>query len=228
MKKNLMVIGCLLLFMAGGADAIAGPNRSEKPAIMSAARPLSEILNPDGTVNLGRGSSGSFDPRGFRMIAAPRQAPRFMPEPISTAINQTGGIAVSADGYWDTRFAIPGANGYVVALVAYDGNLYAGGKFRSIGGVMANNIAKWDGTSWSALGSGITGYEYDTGVHAHAVSGTNLYAGGHFRTAGGVAANYVAKWDGTNWSALGSGLDDSVNVLAVSMATDARRNGRGT
>ena len=39
------------------------------------------------------------------------------------------------------------------------------------------------------------------------MSGTNLYAGGGFTTAGGVPANYIAKWDGSAWSALGSGMD---------------------
>ena len=42
-----------------------------------------------------------------------------------------------------------------------------------------------------------------------AVSGTDVYAGGDF-TAGGVNANRIAKWDGTSWSALGTGIIDSV------------------
>ena len=29
-----------------------------------------------------------------------------------------------------------------------------------------------------------------------------------FTTAGGVAANYIAKWNGSAWSALGSGMDN--------------------
>ena len=43
----------------------------------------------------------------------------------------------------------------------------------------------------------------------------NLYAGGQFTTAGGTSANYVAKWDGNNWSALGSGTSFWVYALAV-------------
>ena len=42
-------------------------------------------------------------------------------------------------------------------------------------------------------------------VNALAVSGTNLYAGGCFTTAGGVPANNIAKWNGSAWSALGRG-----------------------
>jgi hypothetical protein len=34
----------------------------------------------------------------------------------------------------------------------------------------------------------------------------NLYATGLFQNAGGIATNYIAKWDGANWSALGAGL----------------------
>ena len=95
---------------------------------------------------------------------------------------------------------------WVYALAVSGTNLYAGGYFTTAGGVPANNIAKWDGSAWSALGSGMGGIRVYA-VYALAVSGTNLYAGGNFTTAGGVPANYIAKWDGSAWSALGSGMD---------------------
>ena len=44
-------------------------------------------------------------------------------------------------------------------------------------------------------------------VRALAVSGSDLYAGGSFTTAGGSAANRIAKWNGSGWSALGSGMN---------------------
>ena len=47
--------------------------------------------------------------------------------------------------------------------------------------------------------------------NALAVSGSDLYAGGGFTTAGGSAANYIAKWDGSSWSALGSGMNGAVS-----------------
>jgi len=79
------------------------------------------------------------------------------------------------------------------------------------GVVTVNRIVKWDGSSWSALGSGMSG-----GVYALAVSGSDLYAGGSFTNAGGSAANGIAKWNGSAWSALGSGMNNTVWALAVS------------
>ena len=50
---------------------------------------------------------------------------------------------------------IPGTNGTVNATaVDGSGNLYIGGSFTFVGTVAANRIAEWNGTSWSALGSG--------------------------------------------------------------------------
>src|SRR6185369_7682110 len=52
-------------------------------------------------------------------------------------------------------------------------------------------------------------------VLALAVIGTDLYVGGNFLTAGGLAANHVARWDGVSWHALGAGLNGDVLALAV-------------
>ena len=53
-------------------------------------------------------------------------------------------------------------------------------------------------------------------VYALAVSGPNLYAGGVFTTAGGTNASSIAKWDGSKWMVLGSGLNNPVTVLVAS------------
>ena len=101
---------------------------------------------------------------------------------------------------------LPGVDKTVYAMTADDsGNLYVGGDFTIAGSVFATNIAKWNGSTWSALGSGVSGR-----VNVLAVSGTNLYVGGNFTNAGGVTANYVAKWDGSAWSALGSGMGGGI------------------
>ena len=91
--------------------------------------------------------------------------------------------------------------------------IYLGGTFTKMGGgagTSANNIARWNGSSWAALGTGM-----DNSVFALTMWGGNLYAGGGFSTAGGVAANNIAKWNGASWSALSVGTDMTVYSLCV-------------
>jgi hypothetical protein len=72
---------------------------------------------------------------------------------------------------------------------------------------------KKNSSGLSSLGS------YSYGVYALAVSGSNLYVGGQFDTAGGVGVAHIAEWDGSAWSALSSarsGMENAVDALAVS------------
>lgn len=110
-----------------------------------------------------------------------------------------------------------GMSSDVHALAVSGNNLYAGGTFTTAGGVTVNGIARWNGSSWSALSAGVRQVTGTSGaVYALAVSGTDLYAGGNFRTAGAIPASSVAKWNGSTWSALGSGMNAGVFALAVS------------
>ncbi len=116
---------------------------------------------------------------------------------------------------WNGNWAAigTGTNDIVYTLALQDSNLFAGGRFDSAGGTRANGIAKWDGTGWSALGSGVGGqFPY---VYTLAFSGTDLYAGGNFATAGEDSAGRVARWDGSSWSALGNGLNGPIYSLVV-------------
>lgn len=95
--------------------------------------------------------------------------------------------------------------------VAANGDVYAGGDFTSIGGVSANRIAKWNGSSWSALGTGLNGICYKI---LPAPDG-GIYVCGDFTTAGGSSRNYIAHYDGSSWNALGSGMNASTRDLAM-------------
>lgn len=93
--------------------------------------------------------------------------------------------------------------------------LYVGGIFDAAGGVSVNNVARWKDSHWTAVGDGPT----NGGVNSFAVfddgSGKVLYAGGAFTTIGGVAANHIARWNGSTWVRLESGLNGDVRALAV-------------
>ena len=114
-----------------------------------------------------------------------------------------GGVAASAIARWDGGAWYSLATGmggdvyfYVYALTAGpDISLYAGGKFTTAGGVVANHIARWDQltSSWHALGSGMSGQSDDSYVNAMAVRPDgSLYAGGRFEIAGGVPSSNIA------------------------------------
>ncbi|HUD45259.1 MAG TPA: hypothetical protein VMR33_00435 [Candidatus Baltobacteraceae bacterium] len=142
-----------------------------------------------------------------------------------------GGIAANSIAQWNGTNWSPLASGIssgdefgslVNALAVSGSTLYVGGEFTNAGGIAAANIAQWNGTNWSSLGSGILGAGGEFGgpfVYALALSGTTLYAGGSFSTAGGSAANFVAQWDGSSWSPLGSGVNGIVYALALSNST---------
>jgi len=93
--------------------------------------------------------------------------------------------------------------------------LIAGGRFATIGGVAASHIGAWNGSTWSSLGSGITGTQVITMEVFDDGSGPALFVGGTFTAAGGVPATRIAKWDGSTWSALGDGLSGTVQGMAA-------------
>jgi hypothetical protein len=123
--------------------------------------------------------------------------------------------AASEDDYWDPSLGQPGPDGSIWSMARQGTDLYVVGSFNQIGGVFATNIARWDGTNWSALGSGLSGGVLAE-IHAIVFIGGQLYAGGFFTQAGDVASQGIARWDGTNWSSLAGGVAGGVRALAVS------------
>ena len=142
------------------------------------------------------------------------------------SFTHAGGVAADRIARWDGSTWSPLGAGVapfgVLALAVHDDGsgpaLYATGEFTSAGGAPANRIAKWDGSTWSALGAGIGSGTGGGGLALHGFddgSGPALYVGGAFTVAGGAPANRIARWDGLAWSALGAGTNGPVYDLAV-------------
>src|SRR6476620_1794153 len=66
---------------------------------------------------------------------------------------------------------------------------------------------------------GLPGVDGFVGVFA--TNGTDVYIGGDFTSIGNVLATDIAKWDGQNWSALGSGMNASGQAFVYRMAIAA-------
>ncbi|HYF14470.1 MAG TPA: hypothetical protein VD971_05280 [Phycisphaerales bacterium] len=136
-----------------------------------------------------------------------------------------GGTPVNRIARWDGSAWQPLGGGvggtppfYIVSLHSeVNGDLYAGGFFSTAGGAPANNIARWDGASWSPMGSGINGV-----VNAITNHNGDIVAGGQFTNPGPIIQNYVARWTGTSWTNLGSGLGPVPGSFVWTMTTTSQ------
>lgn len=74
-------------------------------------------------------------------------------------------------------------------------------------------VWKYNGFTWTMIGLGNAG---GTVVSLHSYdNGQTLFAFGRFTLMNDVACNYVAKYDGSTWSAFGSGLGDPFDYGAM-------------
>jgi len=133
-----------------------------------------------------------------------------------------GGIPAAGLAAWDGAAwsvpTLPFPQGGVRSMAVFDPDgdgpepraLYVGGQFVPTPEVPAFAIARWDGATWSALGSGLWHSKRPPVVYSLAVldedgdgpASPALYAAGSFTQAGSVLALNLARWNGTVWSAV--------------------------
>jgi hypothetical protein len=101
-----------------------------------------------------------------------------------------------------------GVNNTVYSLACdKKGNLYAGGYFTISGGVNANYISKWNGTTWSGMGNiDTSSYSPKFIASISFDSNGNIYAGGMFQ-------NNPSKWVNNSWTTLGFNCW-AINIIA--------------
>jgi hypothetical protein len=132
---------------------------------------------------------------------------------------------------WDGSAILPlagpsgeGANDRVRAICARTVRgaieVFVGGDFTQAGGVAANRVAKFtlpDGATtgtWSAMASG-----FNDRVLTIAEHNGEIYAGGDFTASGISPRAHIARWNGSTWVAVGSGLMSGLNGTVRALAS---------
>jgi len=116
-------------------------------------------------------------------------------DPVAREYGTLGtGIAMSSSGT-PTIAAI---------LVLSNHDLVVAGTFSSIDGVAANNVARWNGTAWQPMGSGLP----HAPLALAALPNGDVVAGGGY-----TFVDPVQRWNGTAWLPLGTGLVGTVRTL---------------
>jgi hypothetical protein len=120
-----------------------------------------------------------------------------------------GVVGQALQKWTGTGWAAVGTASHPIHALAVhdDGNgpaLFVGGSFVQIGGVPAKRIARFDGSSWSAVGEGVNSSVFALAVYDDG-TGEKLYAGGSFTLSELLFLGGVAAWDGSAWAPLAGG-----------------------
>ncbi|MGK0303630.1 MAG: hypothetical protein ACI89X_004526 [Planctomycetota bacterium] len=129
---------------------------------------------------------------------------------------------------WQPGTALSGPSGRVIALENMpNGDLVVGGWFLEAGGVIANRLARYAGSTWSAFGSGLDHNVYDIVVAPNGLGlngivnclksrpNGDLLTNGHIIMAGSDSAGGRARWDGAIWSAIGAGATSAIERVGL-------------
>ncbi len=93
--------------------------------------------------------------------------------------------------------------GQVESMCVYNGELYVGGYFNTMGGIPVNSLAKWNGTSWDSV-PGISAFP---GIQvADMVVWQNQLV---------VVGNQIHTWNGTTWGSLGGWVNGGQSGVEV-------------
>ena len=210
---NLFLAAVMLVGLAFGLapvqTAAAASPISRDLTQANSGKHVTELLQPDGSLDLSTGYRGSLDLAGYQVIADMNGALRLAPD-------------AEGDQNWALGYQLPGVDNSVLA-VALDGegHAYVGGTFLNAGGDVngvtdANHLAMWDGVSWHAVGDADgdgDGGGVDGTVNSLQVDASgNLYVGGQFSFADGITTTNIAMWDvdGLAWSDMDGGVNNVV------------------
>lgn len=197
------------------------------------------LTTPDGTnLFLARWSSSDWEPLGagtkgsllaMTMWDPDGAGPQDARIVVGGTFLRIGDTAAANIAMWDGALWQPlgsGLNGFVTALTTWDPDasgpqspvVIAGGTFTIAGGAAASRVARWDGTSWQAMGAGLNdrvstliSWDLDGAGPLSEI----LVAGGEFLLSGTEAVGHIAQWNGASWEALGDFVSATVRALTT-------------
>jgi hypothetical protein len=124
-----------------------------------------------------------------------------------------------AENQWKPYHDLPnlwgdGDPNFVFDISYYNGEFYVGGNFNNIDTGVAD-LVKWTGGQWipvDGLCGGLAGV-----TDLDIFQGKLIVAGTYYQgQCAGNPGNYIASYDGQNWSSLGSGMNSQINgILAT-------------
>ncbi len=225
-RAGILVAICLLVGMVGPSPVVAiqaapvlpsrGGHESRAFEDKSSTFDPAQVVAADGRFVGATGLVGTIDTGGLTLVSDLASGE---PPVLGSSAQTVNPLRSTPDSL--TAAAL-GATVY--ALAVSGNNLYVGGEFRNVAGIPeADYVARWDGTTWSALGSNGAGNgALDAGVRAIAIHGSNVVVGGFFTDVAGIAgADFVARWTGSSWAPLqnmccgAAAINNSVHALVA-------------
>ena len=137
------------------------------------------------------------------------------------SITKIGGTTVHSVAKWDGAQWQPAGNSFtewVHRLESIGTDLYAMPYNTTTD---SNHIYKWDGSQWQKEAKGFyltttnLGMYHSSSLYDAIEYNGQLVVSGEFDVAGGKPIKGIASWDGTNWNALGTGLEDPITGLNI-------------
>jgi hypothetical protein len=132
--------------------------------------------------------------------------------PVSHLYKWNGVKWVPEVGVVDTR------NNGIIAMTVFDDKLIVAGLFdNTVDGSPVQNIAAYNGSTWSYLGNSGTTQGTDGVIRSLAVVGNRLYIGGDFQTFAGTSTGNIAYYTAANggWGGVGSPFAGEIVELGV-------------
>lgn len=157
-QAGILVTVCLLAGLLESSNAVAvtdAPEYSPGEVSSGSAASLSTldprlVMQADGAFTGAAGIEGAIDSDGWTLVSDLSSG-----EPPVLALN---GQTISSPRPATPSILAGPVGASVFALAVSGSDLYVGGEFRNVAGIPeADYIARWDGKSWSALGSNGTG-----------------------------------------------------------------------